>query len=88
MNLTEEELQLLKQYRLLSTKKLVWLNRLAVEIVPPMVFVGVGIYRDEYIWFVMVVAVLVIFNIMRVVRQPKTLRLLASISKKILNAQD
>ena len=84
MELTEDEKALLAQYQKLSESKPSLLNRLALEVIPPLVFVGVGIYSGKVIWFIALVVMMVFYNIQRVVRQHKNIVKLRAISIKTI----
>jgi hypothetical protein len=85
MQLKNEEKQLLEQYKTLSNSTLNIANRLAVEVVPPIVFVVTGIIRDEIIWFLLLITIMVFYNVQRVIRQQRNLTTLKSLSDKLLN---
>lgn len=59
-------------------------NRVAVEIVPPIIFVAIGIYTGQIIWFLVLITLMVIYNVQRVLRQYKNIVKLKSISKKTI----
>lgn len=84
MDISEEEKELLKQYQSLSKSMPSLLNRVAVEVVPPAVFVAIGWFTGEAIWFVVVIALMVIYNVQRVLRQYKNIAKLQSISEKAI----
>lgn len=88
MQLKNEEKQLLEQYKTLSNSTLNIANRLAVEVVPPIVFVAIGIIRDEIIWFLLLITIMVFYNVQRVIRQQRNLKTLKSLSDKLLNEKD
>lgn len=83
MNLSDEELQLLKKYQKLSTSSLSQINRVAVEIIPPVIFVGIGLYLDKIEWFLALITLMVAYNVKRVIRQQKYIALLRSIAEKV-----
>jgi hypothetical protein len=84
MTLSEDEQKLLEQYQKLPTSLPYRLNRVAVEIVPPAIFVGLGIYTRQMSWFIVVIALMVIYNVQRVLRQDAIIRRLQSISHKVI----
>lgn len=84
MEISEEEKELLKQYQSLSDSMPSLANRLAIEVVPPALFVAIGIFTGQVIWFVVVIAFMVIYNVQRVLRQYKNIVKLKSISKKTI----
>ena len=84
MDLTEEERKLLSQYQSLSESMPSLINRLAIEVVPPVVFVGIGLYTGQVIWFLVLITLMVTYNVQRVLRQYKNIIKLRSISKKAI----
>ena len=88
MEFSEKEQKLLKQYQSLSTSMPSLTNRLAVEVIPPIVFVTIGIYTGKIIWFIVLVALMVLYNVQRVIRQHKNITMLNSISKKSIGDID
>jgi hypothetical protein len=84
LNLSDTEVKLLKQYQTLSTSKGKWFNRLAIEIIPPIVFVSIGLFTGNYIWFLTLIAIMVVYNVQRVIRQQKYITELQLISQKVL----
>ncbi len=84
MELSEEEKKLLSQYQILSSSIPNFANRIAVEIVPPIIFVGLGLYTGQILWFLILIAMLVFYNLQRVIRQYKNIVRLKSISEKTL----
>ena len=88
MDLTEEEKELLTQYQSLSESMPRLMNRLAVEIVPALIFVGIGLYTGKVIWFLMLVTLMVVYNVQRVLRQYKNIVKLRSIAKKVIDSID
>lgn len=87
MNLSEEEKKLLTQYRVLSDSMPSLANRLALEIIPPIVFVSIGLYTGDLTWFLALVALMVTYNVQRVIRQYKNIVKLKSISQKALGGE-
>tara|TARA_B100001109_G_C18812959_1_gene450603 strand:+ start:78 stop:269 length:192 start_codon:yes stop_codon:yes gene_type:complete len=57
---------------------------LAIEIVPPIVFVAIGFYTGSFTWFIVLIAIMVFYNIQRVIQQTKAIKLLNSISEKVV----
>ena len=64
------------------------MNLLAVEIVPPALFVALWAWTGRVLFLVLLIAVLVFFNVLRVLRQRRTRALLASISNKLKAVDD
>ncbi|MCP4163961.1 MAG: hypothetical protein GY760_28190 [Deltaproteobacteria bacterium] len=88
MDLSEEEKELLTQYQNLSGSMTSLLKRLSVEIIPPIIFVGMGLYTGKLIWFFLIIALMVVYNVQRVLRQYKNIVKLRSISKKLIGSID
>jgi hypothetical protein len=84
MDFSNEEIKLLEQYQKLSVTLPSIINRLAVEILPPMFFIFLGLYSGKVIWFLAVITIMAFFNIQRVLRQFKNIERLMNISKKVL----
>jgi len=84
MELSKEERELLKQYQVLSDSIPRLVNRVAVEVVPPIIFVALGLCTGDAVWFVVVITLMVIYNVQRVLRQYKNIVKLKSISKKAI----
>lgn len=84
MEFSEQELDLLKKYQVLNAGKSGFASRLALEIIPPIVFVVIGFYTGSFTWFIVLIVALVFYNVQRVIRQSKVLSLLNSISKKVV----
>lgn len=84
MEISDQELDLLKKYQVLGAGKGSVANRLAVEIVPPIVFVAIGFYTGSYTWFIVLISAMVFYNVQRVIRQTKAIKLLNSISEKVV----
>ena len=80
--LTEDEKVLLKQYQTLSTSLPNLANRLAVEVVPAVVFVMMWFFTGNVTPLIILISLMVIYNVQRVLRQHKTYKKLHSISKK------
>ena len=85
--LSPQEQALLAQYQRLPQGRGPFLHLLAVEILPPAIFVALWAWTGRELFLLLLIAVLVIFNVLRVLRQRRTRALLASISCK-LNASD
>ena len=85
--LSSEEQALLRQYAHLSTSSASDLNRLAVEVIPPAVFVALWAYTGKALFLLLLIALLVTFNVWRVMRQRKTRAALQSIAQKLGDAQ-
>ncbi|GEM_PF-1915012 len=84
MELSEEERKLLKQYQVLSLSLPSLANRIAIEVIPAIIFVSLGIYTEKIIWFIVLISLMVTYNVQRVVRQYKNIKKLDSISKKVI----
>lgn len=84
MEISEEEKKLLMQYQSLSDSIPNLINRIVIEVVPQALFVVIGLFTGDVIWFLIVIALMVIYNIQRVLRQYKNIVKLKSISKKTL----
>ena len=84
MDLSNEERKLLELYQKLPTSLSSLINRLVVEIVPPVIFIFLGLYTGNVIWFLAIIVTMASFNIHRVLRQFKNIDLLMKISKKVL----
>ena len=83
MNLTQQERALLKKYQSLNSDRATMIGRLAIEILPPVLFVAIGLYTGSITWFLVLITVLVFYNVQRVLRQAKILKLLSAISEKV-----
>jgi len=59
-------------------------NRLAIEIVPAIIFIAIWIYTESSIYLIVLIAMLVIYNVQRVLRQYKNIVKLNLISKKTI----
>jgi hypothetical protein len=86
MDISEEEKQLLKQYQTLSDSMPSLVNRVAIEVVPPFIFVTIGLSTGQVVWFLFVITLMVIYNVQRVLRQYKNIIKLKSISKKAIGS--
>ena len=84
MELSEDEKKLLTQYQHLSGSIPSLMNRLVVETVPPAIFVGIGLYTGQLVWFLMLISIMVAYNVQRILRQYKNIEKLRSISKKTI----
>lgn len=84
MSLSDDEKKLLEQYQILSNSNPKFLNRLAVEIIPPIVFVCLGLYTGKIIWFLVLIVLMVTYNVQRVIHQNKNIEKLRSISIKTI----
>ncbi|WP_370678794.1 hypothetical protein [Comamonas sp. GB3 AK4-5] len=81
-SLTHAERTLLERYQRLAGGSLA--PRLAVEIIPPLVFVGLWAWSGKAVFLLALIAVLVVFNVWRVLQQRRALRHLQSIAVKAL----
>jgi len=79
---TEDEKELLRKYQALSTSSLG--GRLAVETIPPLVFIGVWLFTGRALYLLALIAALVGYNIFRILKQHKNLSTLNSISRKVI----
>ena len=84
MSLSEEEKTLLKQYQELSVSLPSLTNRIAIEVVPAIIFTAIAIYTGKIIWFIVLIIFMVFYNVQRVVRQYKNIKKLKSISEKTI----
>lgn len=84
MSLSEEEKILLKQYQELSGSLPSLTNRIAIEVVPAIIFTAAAIYTGKIIWFIVLIILMVFYNVQRVVRQHKNIKKLKSISEKTI----
>ena len=84
MEITEEEKELLKQYQTLSDSMPSLANRVAIEVVPPAIFVAIGLVTGQVIWYLVVITLMVVYNVQRVLRQYKNIVKLKSISEKAI----
>ena len=82
--LTKKEEDFLRQYQGLSTSIPSLTRRLAIEIIPPIVFVAVWFYTKSTIYLVVLILILVTYNVQRILRQYKNIVKLNSISMKII----
>ena len=83
MNFTEEEWKLIGQFQRLPIGFRKRLNLWAVEIVPPVLFIGIGVYTGRSTYFIGAICVLMLLNIVRLWRQNHTVRVLKSIALKL-----
>ena len=81
--LSPQEQTLLTQYQRLPTGRWHFLNQLTVEVVPPAIFVGLWVWTQQELFLLLLIAILVLFNVLRVLRQRRTRALLASIAAKL-----
>ena len=81
---TAPERKYLEQIQRFPLTKAGHLHRLAAEIVPPAIFIAFGIYREKDVYFVIAIVFLVVLNVRRLVKQRIYLKLLQSISFKLL----
>ena len=82
--LTNEEKELLKQYQTLPISVPSVAGRLAVEVIPAAIFIGVWVYTGHALYLIVIIAALVGYNIQRILRQYGNLAKLRSISKKTI----
>lgn len=83
MIFTKDEKLLIDAYSKLPVKLSQRINIWAVELVPPSIFVFFGLYHDNKIYLIAAIFMLILLNIIRLIKQEKTVRLLRSISKKL-----
>ena len=74
---------ILKRLAKLPVKLSQRINIWAVEIIPPSIFISLRLYNDKKIYLIAAIFMLVLFNIIRLIKQEKTVRLLRSISNKL-----
>jgi len=84
MEITKEEKELLKQYQILSDSMPSLANRVAIEVIPPVIFVAIGLVTGQVIWCLVVITLMVVYNVQRVLRQYKNIVKLKSISEKAI----
>ena len=84
MNFTEEEKKLLTQYQKLSNSMPTFLNRLAVELIPPAICIAIWLITGQSHWLLIVVVISVAFNVRKVVGQRNNIDILKSISIKAI----
>jgi len=87
MNLSDKERMLLKQYETFSSSRTSLINRLAVEVVPAIIFITLGLYTEKVIWFIVLIMVMVTYNVQRILRQNSYSKSLNSIAHKALRAE-
>ncbi len=88
LELSDDEQKLLAQYQTLSNSMPSFANRIAVEIIPPAIFVGIGLYTGQTLWFLLLISIMVFYNLQRVIRQYKNIARLKSISEKTIGSQN
>ncbi|UTA47572.1 hypothetical protein L1F30_15630 [Simiduia sp. 21SJ11W-1] len=86
MEISKEEKELLKQYQSLSDSMPSLASRVAIEVVPPAIFVAIGLFTGQVIWFLVVITLMVVYNVQRVLRQYKNIIKLKSISEKTIGS--
>ncbi len=86
MALSEDEKELLVKYQNISESMPSLMNRLAIEVAPPAIFVGLGLYTGKVVWFLILIALMVLYNVQRVLRQHKNIVKLRSISNKTIGS--
>lgn len=84
MEFSEEEKKLLKQYQNLPASMTNLVKRLAVEIIPPVIFIFLGLYTGRIVWFIVLIILMVFYNVQRIVRQHNNIKKLNSISLKAI----
>ncbi len=82
--LSLEEKELLKQYQTLSSSIPSLVSRLAVEVVPPIIFMVVWFFSGQVLYLIVLIGLMVFYNVQRVLRQYKNIVKLNSISKKTI----
>lgn len=85
---SEPEMKLLRHYQAFSQSRVGRLNRLAVEIVPPIVLLAIGLVKDSHVYAIITILLLITFNVKRVLNQDKTIPLLKSISIKSIGSDE
>jgi hypothetical protein len=83
MNFTDRELKLINQLKRLPVDFKSRLNLWAVEIIPPIIFIGAGLYTDKSLYLIIAICILMFFNIIRLWRQHSSVRVLKSIATKL-----
>ena len=83
MKFTETEKQLIDQYADMPTAFSNRLNIWAVELIPPLVLIVLGIYLQHQYYLVAAICALVFFNVLRLYKQEPRLRMLKSLFEKI-----
>ncbi|HEY4664579.1 MAG TPA: hypothetical protein VIG85_06310 [Comamonas sp.] len=86
--LTPSEIKALQQYQRLSASRTHWLHRWVVELLPPLIFVGLWAWTERSVILLALIAVLVFFNLLRVVQQRRTVEQLAGMAQKIMDADN
>ncbi|MEN9353396.1 MAG: hypothetical protein RL318_721 [Fibrobacterota bacterium] len=82
--LTSEEVGLLRSYSALPTNPSSHWNRLAVEIVPPLMFIGLWAFTGHATYLMFLILALVGYNVLRVSRQRRNIHILKSLATKLL----
>ncbi|MDF2447203.1 MAG: hypothetical protein K0S46_2439 [Moraxellaceae bacterium] len=84
---TEDEKQLLAQYQVLSASVPSLGVRLAAEVIPPLVFIGMWYDSGEVLYLLASITAMVAYGVLRIVKQYKNIARLNSISEKVLGTQ-
>lgn len=84
VNLTLDEVALLKQFSIMKTDNRSRYNRLAVEIIPQSAFLSLYFITGHILYCFALIFALVLFNVVRVVKQWRSIELLRSIAEKVL----
>jgi len=82
--LENEEIKLLEKIQKYPMTKFRKINRYAVEIIPPAIFISPAIITGNEIFYILLIIILVIFNVFQIYRQSKIINLYKFISVKIL----
>lgn len=81
---TPEERALLQRYQQLSRQRRHWLHRWVVEVVPPLLFVGLWAFTGQVVFLLALLAVLVGFNLLRVWQQQRSVARLGALAARVL----
>jgi hypothetical protein len=82
--LTEDEINLLERYQVLSSLMGRIAYRLAIEIIPPVAFVAIWFFTGSVSYLLVLITLMVFYNVQRILRQRKYIMKLNSISIKAL----
>lgn len=82
--ISNKERELLEKYQVLSASAPHMFNRLAIEIVPPILFIGFWYATENVIFLIFVIFLMVVYNVQRVLSQNSNISTLSSISRKLI----
>lgn len=85
-SLNPQEIALLQQYQRLAHHRSHWRHRWAVEVVPPLLFVGLWAITGHTVFLLALIAVLVVFNLLRVLHQQRSAVHLGALADRLLAA--